>query len=355
MDNKLRNGIALSLIPQIILVKWLGSYTEIVENHYSRGVYPIIAKFFRALFGWVPFSVGDVVYALLIVLAVRYVFTRRRRIRKHPKVFLRNMIMVLSVAYFTFHLLWGLNYYRKPIAEKFDISDTNTEAELVQFVEELITKTNTVQFQITSDSTKSVEIPYSKKEIFKKTLQGYQGISTTYPFLRYETPSIKKSIFSVPLTYAGYGGYLNPFTNEAQVNGRIPKFRYPVVSAHEIGHQTGYSAENETNFIGYLVTANNPDIYFKYSAYAYALSYCLSDIKRKNEPLFDTLIVKLNKGVLANYQELNDFWAAYENPFEPIFKSIFSSFLKINNQSDGIKSYSRIVSLLVAYHKKHPL
>lgn len=38
----------------------------------------------------------------------------------------------------------------------------------------------------------------------------------------------------------GYGGYLNPFTNEAQVNGITPKFRLPTVSGHEVGHQLGY-------------------------------------------------------------------------------------------------------------------
>ena len=64
----------------------------------------------------------------------------------------------------------------------------------------------------------------------------------------------------------GYGGYLNPFTNEAQVNGVTPKFRLPTVSCHEVGHQLGYSAEGATNFIGYLVTSESNDPYFKYSA-----------------------------------------------------------------------------------------
>jgi hypothetical protein len=122
-----------------------------------------------------------------------------------------------------------------------------------------------------------------------------------------------------------------------------------------VGHQIGYSAENETNLIGYLVTIYNEDIYFKYAAYAYALSYCLSDMKQNDEQLFETLLPKINTGVKQNYAELNTFWLQYENFTEPIFKAIFNSFLKVNNQTDGIKSYSKVVLLLVSYHQKYPL
>ena len=355
MKSRLRNGIALSIIPQIILVKWLGSYPAGIEKYYSNGVYPFISKFFRYLFGWVPFSVGDILYFILIFLAARYLIVNRRRIRHQAKSFLRNVVMVLSVAYYTFHLLWGFNYYRQPIFEKMKLAETHTDQELLSFVDRLINKTNTIQFEITGDSTKAVKIPYTQKEIFEKTLQGYEDLENQFPFLGYERPSIKKSLFSTVLSYMGYGGYLNPFTLEGQVNAKLPNYRFPVVSGHEIGHQLGYSAENETNLIGYLVTANNEDIYFKYAAYSYALGYCLGDIQRRDEVVFNELYVKLNVGIKENYKEMNSFWMAYENPMEPLFKSVFNTFLKANSQEEGIKSYNSVVSLFVTYHKKYPL
>ena len=145
------------------------------------------------------------------------------------------------------------------------------------------------------------------------------------------------------------------FTNEAQVNALLPNFRYPVVAGHEVGHQLGYSAENETNFIGYLVTSSNSDIYFKYSAYSYALAYCLSDIRKRDEPTFERLFKTINGGVKKNYNEISEFWLTYKNPTEPVFKSIFDTFLKANNQSKGIDSYNAVVSLLINYHEEHPL
>ena len=355
MKNRLRNGIALSLLPQILLVAWLGSNPEVVETYYSNGIYPVISQFFRILFGWVPFSVGEVMYVLLIVLGIRYLYVNRLKIKNFPFQFLRNVVVVLSVFYFTFNLVWGLNYYRKPIAENFAIRDSVQTSEVIDLAERLIVKTNQLQFELTSDSTKRVQVPYSRNEIFDKTVDGYKQLQKQLPFLKYSHRSLKKSMFSTLASYMGIGGYLNPFTNEAQVNALTPEFRFPVVSGHEVGHQVGYSKENETNFIGYLVTMKNEDHYFQYSASAYALSHCLSAIRRSDKEKFDELYAKVNVGVQENYRELYEHNLEFVNPFEPIFKSIFSTFLKANQQKDGIKSYGKIVELMVGYHEKYPL
>ncbi len=355
MKNKLRNGIALSIIPQIILVKWLGGHPDWVENYYSKGLYPIIAKFFRTLFGWIPFSVGEIIYTAIFLLAIRYLFKNWNRIKTNKLKFLRDALMVFSVFYFTFHVVWGLNYYRIPLSETLAIKDKATFEEIKSLTEQLVIKTNELQFQVTADSSALVQLPYTRKEIIEKTIAGYGSVDERMPFLEYQNPNIKKSMFSILSSYMGIGGYLNPFTNEAQVNRKTPLFRFPIISAHEIGHQVGYSAENETNLIGYLVTLKNEDIYFKYSANAYALSYCLNAVHRTDEKAFEQIFAKLNEGTKKNYQELQDFHDAYENPFEPIFKSVFSTFLKANNQEDGIKSYSKVVNLLVGYHERYPL
>lgn len=355
MKNKLRNGIALSLIPQIILVKWLAGHPDWVERFYSNGIYPWISQFFRSLFGWIPFSIGEIIYTILIVLIFRYIIRNRTKIKTQPLVFLRDNIMVLSVFYFTFHIMWGLNYYRQPLAITLVVQEKANYQDIKKLSEALVAKTNALQMQITGDSIAIVNLPYTRNEIFDKTIGSYNGLGVQMPFLEYPRPSVKKSMFSIMSSYMGIGGYLNPFTNEAQVNKKTPVFRFPVVVGHEIGHQIGYSAENETNLIGYLVTLKNEDIYFQYSAAAYALAYCLNAVNRTDEKDFEALYASINEGVKKNYRELQDFHEAYENPFEPIFTSIFSTFLKANNQADGVQSYSRVVHLLVGYHEKYPL
>ena len=126
----------------------------------------------------------------------------------------------------------------------------------------------------------------------------------------------------------GFSGYLNPFTNEAQVRRLIPTYKFPTTACHEAAHQLGYAAENEANFIGSFAAIHNEDIYFKYSGYTFALRYCLAEIFKRDPEIYYRILPSVNKGILKNYQEVQDFWMAYENPLEPIFEKTFDSFLK---------------------------
>jgi len=309
----------------------------------------------RWLYGWIPFSLGDVIYTLLILAALFYIYRNRLLIHLKPLSFLRNILVVLAIAYFSFHLIWGLNYYRQPIYKTLELNTNYSSQELQDFTEILVQKTNAAHRSITSNDTLQVNIPYSRSDIYLNIVQGFDQLGSVLPNFQYEHPSIKGSLYSLFLTYMGYGGYLNPFTLESQVNQKIPMFRLPVVSCHEIGHQLGYAAENEANFIGYLAALNNEDLYIKYSALSYALSYCLVELRNQDEIRFQELYSQVHRGVQKDYEELKRFWVSYENPLEPFFKTFYNSFLKANNQSEGIKSYNLVVGLLVAYHQENPL
>ncbi|MEM8929066.1 MAG: DUF3810 domain-containing protein [Bacteroidota bacterium] len=351
MNDKQKTWLAFSLVPQILLVKLLGTQPEWVEKYYSEGIYPYIAQFLRFLFGWIPFSMGDIFYTLLAFGALRYLYLYGKTLWKRPKHFILDIGCVLSIAYFIFHLLWGMNYYRLPINEKLNFGVEYTKEDLLNFTFKIAETTNRLHIHLESDSLKSIQIPYTTQEIYDKTLESYKSATKVFPLFEYQRPSLKSSLYSLPLTYMGYGGYINPFTNEAQVNNRIPAVRLPSISGHEVGHQIGYSSEDSTNFIGLFVTAANPDPYFQYAAQSHGLAYCLSDLRRRDEKAFQAVFEKLRPGVKENYAELNRFWRQYENPTEPIFKAMFNAFLKANNQERGIQSYNAVVGLLIGFDK----
>ena len=355
MPKNIKLILAFSILPQILIVKWLGSYPSFIELVYSNGVYKFISKGFRLAFGWIPFSVGDIFYTIASILIIRFFILEGKSIIKQPKIFFIKIFTFISFLYFMFHLLWGMNYYRLPMHEKLNLPDNYTTQELVEFTERLVVKTNEIQFQITKSDTVSVALPYSKSEIYKMTSSGFENLSKQNPAFSYTPKSLKTSIYSLVLTYMGFSGYLNPFTNEGQVNGLKVDYKFPFVSCHEISHQIGYSAENEANFLGFLGAVNNDDIYFKYAAYAYVLRYCLSETYRQNEKEYERINAKVNLGVIKNYIESSKFWEKYNNPLEPAFKDSFNAFLKANNQKDGIRSYSYVVTLLVNYYKDKEL
>ena len=353
MSDRLKNGIAIALIPQILLVQLLAWNPEFVELYYSKGLYPLLSRLYRFLLGWIPFSIGDILYFILGVWLLYFLFRNWRSLWSRRR--LRDFILVLSVAYFTFHLMWGLNYYRLPIAEAFELEDSFELDELIGVSGELVEASNRLQTELTGDTITKVRVPHTKKAIFKTAKAGYDVLSKNYPIVTYKQPSIKPSLLSTLLSYMGYGGYLNPFTQESQVNAKLPSFRLPVVSAHEMAHQVGYSAENEANLLGYLAASASPDPFARYSAKTFGLHHCLAQLQQRDSIAFDSLVARMHPGVKNNFVEAREFWESYQNPFEPLFQSAFDTFLKANRQEEGMASYNRVVALMIAYHREHPM
>lgn len=347
--------LPLFLLFQIIILQFLPLLSTEVEIYYSNGLYPILASINRLLFGFFPFSVGDVLYFLIVLVVIRWFWKKRGTWKIEWKNNLLRMVSALSLFYFFFHFLWGFNYYREPLFEKMNIKKEYSEAELLHFTEKLIAKTNEVHMKLTKNDSLKVVYPYSKEETFTMNLNGYQNLSKKYSFFTYANLSLKNSLFSLPLTYMGFGGYLNPFTNEAQINGLMPIYNLPFTSCHEMAHQMGYASESECNFISFLATTKNDNLYHKYSGYSYALRYCLGLLSYQNEKIFKATLQKVHPGILKNYQESEAFWYQYQTPIETGFKVFYDNFLKINQQKDGLDSYSKFVDLMVNYYQTEEL
>ena len=344
--------LPLFLVFQIIFIKILACFPEVVERFYSNGFYVFTSRFERTVLGKIPFSFGDVMYAILIVYLLISIWKSRKTWRSQWKDNLLKVLSGFSIFYFVFHFLWAFNYYRVPLFEKMNIQREYSNEDLYAFTEKLIVKTNEVQFAITHNKNLKVTNPYSQDSVFKMTQNGYDNLAKQYPFFNYQKPSIKKSLFSLPLTYMGFGGYLNPFTNEAQVNDKLPMYGFPNVVCHEMAHQIGFASESECNFIGFMACIKNDDLYFQYSAYNNALRYCMANISMKDETKFKVLKAKINPGIIANYKESDMFWEQYDTFIDKGFRAFYDQFLKMNQQEDGIDSYSKFVDLLINYYKE---
>jgi hypothetical protein len=342
--------LPILLLVQIIALKILALFPEFVEQYYSNGLYKNLSHFERLVLGWIPFSIGDVIYFVVIFLVLKWFWKRRKTFKSEWKDNVLKALGFISILYFLFNFLWGINYHREKLSEKMHIGKDYSDADLLAFTKRLIVKTNALHLEITKNDNAKVIFPYSQQQVFEKNLEGYDNLAKVYPVFKYESPSIKKSIISLPLTYMGFAGYLNPFTNEAQVNYKLPMYPFPTTTAHEMAHQIGYASESEANFIGYLASIKNKDLYFQYSGYVTALRYCLANWEVRDEKVMKELMKTVNPGILKNFKESQDFWDGYETFIETGFKIFYDNFLKLNQQ-EGLESYNRFVDLLVNYYK----
>jgi len=335
------------LIIQIITIRILAFFPEFIEKYYSNGMYQITSNFLRKILGNIEFSFGDIIYGIVMIFLIYKIIKNRKIITIKTSII--GILNVISVFYFLFHLFWGMNYYRIPLEQKMELSYEYSYEQLLDFTDKIIEKSNAFHLQITNNDSIKVVNPYSTKEIYQKTQNAYSQLSTIHPEFTYKNHCVKNSLISALLSYMGFGGYMNPFTGEAQVNALLPKYTFPTTTLHEISHQIGYASESEANFIGYLASLNSDDLYFNYSGVVFALRYCLRNIEMINPDILEEYTLKINYGIRLNFEETIKFKETYQNPFEFFFKVFYDNFLKINSQEEGLTSYSKFLGLVISY------
>ncbi len=344
------------LIIFTILIKWVSWYPGWVERNYSTGVYPVIAKIQRFLFGWLPFSVGDIFYGFLILVILYKNFQLFKTIfrRKVTRQFfiggLQQAIFFILFVYVFFNLLWGLNYNRLGIAYQLNLEVKEySAADLDTLTNILQNRANYYAGFVTEAQRDSFN---QKKRLFNSSVEAFDEAAKKYSFLNYKPKSIKPSFFSYLGNYLGFQGYYNPFSGEGQVNTTVPRFLEPYVTTHEMAHQLGYGKENEANFVGFLACRAYNSNAFRYSVYYDMYNYSLGELYRRDTGLARSYQLKAHAQVIKDQKEFRNFYRKYRNPIEPIVMWGYGHFLKANNQPAGKRSYNEVVSWLIAYYKK---
>jgi hypothetical protein len=339
-----------------ITIHLLSSNSARVEEYYSSGIYQYIAVFLRYIFGWLPFSLGDILYGLVflwlivaIVIAVKVVFRKAPLKIEFLPWMLRWTVKILII-YILFNVLWGINYNRKGIAgqlglkmEKYTVDDLKTiNALLLQ--------------RVNASSNSVLQKPLVKldsEEIFSRSQEAYKALHAKYGFMNYQPSSIKSSMWGWLGNYLGYMGYYNPFTGEGQVNTTIPLFLQPFTSCHEIAHQLGYAKENEANFVGYLAAISSKDEFFHYSVYLDLFIYANRNLYHSDSAAANEFTKQLLPAVKNDLIIWRKFNQRHKNPVEPVIRWMYGKYLENNQQPSGMLSYDEVNGFLVAYYKKY--
>ncbi|MEM9324010.1 MAG: DUF3810 domain-containing protein [Bacteroidota bacterium] len=350
-------AVIAALPIQILLVVWASYHPEWVERYYAHGLYPYISWVLRASSGLVPVPIGQLIfYALIVLILVRLFSLARQRWRKKitglqlSGILVTDTLYFFSITYFLFMISWGMNYQRQPVSTVagLDVDDIQTP-ELYSLCGALIEKCNTQRDLL---RLAEGELPLTDKELLQKSIDGFSQAPEDFGFLRYNLPSVKSVLVPELMSAFGVAGIYFLFTGEANVNMGPPNFLVPATTCHEMAHQLGYASEDEANYIAYLTTQFNPDLSFQYSGNLMAMRYTMRAMYRTDTIQYQELIEGVSKDVLSDLAQTRAYWRSFDNPIEPISDVIYDLFLKANSQKAGIASYSQVVRLLVAEHRK---
>jgi len=336
-------------------IKILSFYPSAVERYYSRGLYLFLSRLQRILFGWLPFSVGDVLYGAaliwLLVALVRAIKTlvRREAGRAWFFSFLRRTVFVCLWVYVLFNGLWGLNYDRLGVAYQMQLRvHRYSTGELEQLTMVLAGKVNALDSMARMNRA-ALE---RSRNVFRGAIAAYDSLAVEDNRFHYPSPSVKSSLFGYIGLYLGYSGYYNPFTGEAQVNTWQLGFTQPYTTCHEMGHQLGYARENEANFAGYLAARSSSDPAFRYSTYFDLYAYATAEMYSRDSLFVKQLVKQIHPAIRQDFRDLRAFARKYANPLETGVWRLYGGYLRANRQPKGIVTYTEVTAWLIAYAEK---
>ena len=191
-----------------------------------------------------------------------------------------------------------------------------------------------------------------KAQILSESRSVYGGVTELFPFLDFRDTEVKAVRCSRFMSIMGFTGVYFACTGESNVNVDSPACLLPSTIAHELAHQRGIAWEQECNFLGVLasVTSGLPD--YVYSGWLLGFIHLGNALYETDPEAYWAIRNALPETVDADLRDNNAYWDQFrDNVVEKVSDTVYDAALKSYGDANGMKSYSMVVELLVAYYK----
>ena len=362
---KWRHWVLLVLLSLITLTKLIPLWGFI----YTTRIYPIIGSFLSPISGLFPFAVGDIFIALSIVwvffypiyeikwrkqLAKRFFFLAAKRgCYPKKKVVFGRVAEYLLWVYAWFYIAWGLNYSQPNIYCRTGMKPVEvSEAKFREFAYRYADSINSL-----SEEFNGMVDDGLKNRVRDAVLKGYNEIGAkegiNAPFNQH--PHAKTMLFTPLSSMSGVTGSMGPFFCEFTLNGDIRPHDYPAIYAHEFAHLLGIANEGEANFYSYIVCTASSDKAVKFSGYYHIFFHVLRNVfDILGEKEGEKFLKYIRPEIIQLAKSDRNYWLSKRcKVLDAAQDFIFDLYLRGNHVSEGRKSYSGVVGLILAWESRH--
>ena len=327
-----------------LFVKLGVAFPKAVDRIYSGGIYPYWAQISSSVTCFIPFSLWNFFWTILILLLIRggiKLIVQRKRFKISVILFFRILALIYSLFYWS----WGFNYFRPGLSERQNRASEveNADSLFIKELNFLIEQTNELA---------GVKIETNREKVLKILEQGYGSINEEFnlPYPNGKR-NPKPMLFARWIAASGISGYFGPFFNEVHVNQHCLPVEYPFTLAHEMAHQFGIPSEAEANFFAWLVCSTSELSAVRYSGNLMLLRYFLYDA-RKVEGM-EEAIQKISPKVKEVFLAIQSHWNALRIQKIDRFQTKANNlYLKTNRVKGGIQDYNRVVKLVLHWRAK---
>lgn len=315
--------------------------------HFFSDFFGIQKNIHQLLFSWIPFSIGDIFYSILLIfifINVIRCFSKNRRSNSFIKI-----LVAANIFYFTYQIFWGMLYFQEPLINKLPKTEITLDKRK-KLALKYLEKCKISRALVTEDKNGIFKIENWRNIEQEILIQQNKLPPYLFTSKNTEVSSFKPSLFGSLMSFSGIMGYYNPFTAEAQYNSHLPSTYLPFTLAHESAHQLGFAREQEANFVGYLTGVDSDNIELRYSVEFFTLKSLLNSIIAEDEDFVNKILKHYSLGMKKDRAAEKLFNIKHQGLLDDFFGFTNNLFLK-SNQQEGAVTYSYYVNLLVCYEK----
>ncbi len=306
---------------------------------------------------WIPFSLGEMVVIslpilLIVMLSVTVWLARHYSAKLYCRI-MAGLLSVLCTLYTLFVLTLAPGYQSSTLDQRLELDRAPVSAEELQKTAEILRDAAQAELeQITFRSQNFSVMPFDLDEMNDKLNDAFETVSREHSFLQSFRSKIKYVMLSEPMSYTHITGVYTFYTGEANLNINFPDYSLPFTAAHELAHQRGIAREDEANFVAFLVCKASDDPYIRYSGYVQILEYVMNSLYSASPDAYNRFYATLDRKLVYEFYASSRFFDQYrDNVAADVSGAVNNSYLQMQGQTAGSRSYGLVVDLAVAYYK----
>ncbi len=331
------------------------SFADAVNYYWGGALRFLAAK----ITGLVPFSIAEGLLlfspVLVIVLFSLSLILSKRSIRTGVR-YICTLLSIIFLLYTLFVPMLGIGSYASPLSDRLGLTESKVTAlQLAETMKWVIDEVNQLDDEVDFRFGGASVMPFqSFDEMCEDLMIGYDRLGEEYPLFFDFSSVVKPVILSEPMSYTHITGIYTFFTGEANLNVNFPDYTLPFTAAHELAHQRGIAREKEANFVAFLVCINSDNPYTRYSGYLNMVEYLSGALYSADKALWEKIYRELDNCIVYELYAYDEFYEKYrENTAATISNAVNDTYLKVQGQTAGTKSYGLVVDLAVAYYEKN--
>lgn len=332
---------------------WTISHKSAAAGAFLRSAAQTVAACLSRTTGLLPIPVNEWLIGGVVVWVLYRLISGiiRRRWETLARGVCR-LVFFASLCVFLFMSLFMVQHSAPALADRLGLKvGLYSQAQLEEFGYYAAEQVNHLAEQVSRNDEGDCEFG-SFRALSQAVQAEYETLAADCPVFDVPRPGpVKQSLLGGRImSLVDLAGYYFPWTGESIVSSDVVDSHIPFDIAHERAHALGLGPEAECNFAAWLTLKDSTDVRLQYSAWFNAYIYVSNALYRQDREASAALAQTLCDPVRHDIQVLNASLARFEGPLNRAGNAINNAYIKSTGQPDGVRSYGKVVDLLLAYY-----